>query len=1480
MDRYKKYINPIYFEKNKKAIGLELLGLLAEYSSNNGNITPEEFLSSFNTSEINFVVDLIKQGTNDNFNYKSSGENKQITGTIIEDIMASLASYSILKELKEVVFKNSIEKYFSKINISTFPNMSYSFDIPLLQDDNSIIEFFNGNSEIYLNLEQDSQDILVINKKDFNLDGLKNSVDVFNRVIKFAEILKLDVETNILQVISKIKQRLRLIYSGLYNSKASLLFKNNGELNIVSINGEDIRVNLGIDSYIESVVNTWYKVREIKKTDLSNLEEKNDYEILEYLLESMIENENMYVPLYHLRNLKKGSHDLEDYFKKDGVFDTVLIPFLSKLDKENFEYSIEAILQGFTQVLILTSANKHTFLIRGSYFITEKLDSVNVLQTGAKMWTHEDSPFYTVFQEYSKQVAGSLNNIASLATLLQDGQKDYRDIITVTYIYNKKMYEKENLFAYKLYSGSNAIIPSTTKPVIGVKMDGSLYRQNIFSSNFTNIIAGSRSGKGTLTMSLLAPLLMEGKPIVYLDNKADIAALFWNLENRVNQIWGENNVRFLAIDANSQEATGEKGREGRVAYSNRHINDFNLLNIPSYLSADDYDWLKLLRNLKVLQLFLLLGYIEPVKGDLLTEDTYIFVDEITDYFNRLNSRLYRKLSTEQNNQMDNPELFNYLDNISKMIGSIKSDFNLLFTTMKGKRWAKFKFISIGQSLEFKEWNIAGQAYTNGNKKYSVDIGNPSETPFGFALSSTDGVTWLSGKGQAVSKDYDVLPSEREFLQDGEKGIPGSFIVHKKRPKVTTAMNISKYAMFENGAGGSITSDDYTFIRTYFALVSNDIEKSDVEEIRSILANEGSEALGVYLDNNKFVKYTFMFLNNVYLGAKKDGMVEECIEVALNDIYDFDNDCPRAAVGFEGLLKLLLEKKGLDLFNTSDEGIKNLFNSWNKVYDVLFGLIQNAFPNNYSTLEEYLFDVSEDSICSTSDLLNKYNKTINRKEKTQRRVNEYVHEQTSGDGNLGKSEEEIIREAEEKVAEEIAKEEEEKKLNREKEIRDALKAKFRDEFNKIKGAVGLDITAILKKLKGEKDAQIFEINKNDYISDEYKESKFKSKFIPALELVKENPEVYAECEKEIDDFINGRYASIIALTFEDTDTAKKEKEKERKEEEKEEGKQKKKDAELDEYNSPDKKSKLNGRTIDTNLSDESKGLVYNIDNTDSWDNVKASSHLTQIVIKDIKKQFGGLNGIETISVTANGCLAINGYTYSPKFDESFMDSLGAAIRHDVEDGQLYKVVNIGRVINAISANIYELSIETPKVSCNDVFKKEMGIKGDNYSVLFRTHNNLQTIYLPDDELTRNNPHQQQGSGGGLGSKLARIFGFGGNRNSENYTPNPAPSYEGNDMVDRIFDSKPVRVLTGALGWTLGCKAVVMAATIFGPWGLLFGAFAAVGAYNSMKEDRNNYSSNNRNNGSNGNYRNNSGNGSNGGNKGKSGSQGKNNKNKWN
>ena len=44
-----------------------------------------------------------------------------------------------------------------------------------------------------------------------------------------------------------------------------------------------------------------------------------------------------------------------------------------------------------------------------------------------------------------------------------------------------------------------------------------------------NIVAGSRSGKGVMTMNMLASAVASGKPIFYIDRKPDMAIMFYNL---------------------------------------------------------------------------------------------------------------------------------------------------------------------------------------------------------------------------------------------------------------------------------------------------------------------------------------------------------------------------------------------------------------------------------------------------------------------------------------------------------------------------------------------------------------------------------------------------------------------------------------------------------------------------------------------------------------------------------------------------------------------------------------------------------------------------------------------------------------------------------------------------------------------------------------------------------------------------------------
>lgn len=263
---------------------------------------------------------------------------------------------------------------------------------------------------------------------------------------------------------------------------------------------------------------------------------------------------------------------------------------------------------------------------------------------------------------------------------------------------------------------------------------------------------------------------------------------------------------------------------------------------------------------------------------------------------------------------------------------------------------------------------------------------------------------------------------------------------------------------------------------------------------------------------------------------------------------------------------------------------------------------------------------------------------------------------------------------------------------------------------------------------------------------------------------------------------------------------------------------------------------NGQTFDLDEYEDGGGFGR------GSKNLKLLEDITTLVIRDVRRQFGGAQGISEISINAGGGLVIDGFAYSPEFEPELVESMPATKQQYYKAGNLAKIINIGAVVDSIIPYAMSLSIETPAVAEDVTFQRELGIKKkNNYAALFKSCHNLQIIRLPNEELTRDNPNSSMegNSGGGLGAKLAGLFGFGkGRKDSANYVPNTASSDNSDSLSNRIFDSKPVRVMTSALGWTLGVKAVVMAATIFGPWGLLFGAFAAAGAYKEIKKDNQN------------------------------------------
>lgn len=91
-------------------------------------------------------------------------------------------------------------------------------------------------------------------------------------------------------------------------------------------------------------------------------------------------------------------------------------------------------------------------------------------------------------------------------------------------------------FAYKalLSQRENGIEPSMKNMVLGLFEDGSILKNGEHGVNMSKnlahyIIAGSRAGKGVMTLNILASAINDGKVIFYLDRKPDMSALFYEI---------------------------------------------------------------------------------------------------------------------------------------------------------------------------------------------------------------------------------------------------------------------------------------------------------------------------------------------------------------------------------------------------------------------------------------------------------------------------------------------------------------------------------------------------------------------------------------------------------------------------------------------------------------------------------------------------------------------------------------------------------------------------------------------------------------------------------------------------------------------------------------------------------------------------------------------------------------------------------------
>ena len=383
--------------------------------------------------------------------------------------------------------------------------------------------------------------------------------------------------------------------------------------------------------------------------------------------------------------------------------------------------------------------------IYSTAFVVEKFDANSEFEMRL---ISEDVQNTVGYEQLGEEIAhGSLSRVFSQESSSIEvlaNKSIAKNIHKYLFILDNATYTGKLLFAYK---GMEEIIKGGGKlgyanTLMGKALDGEQFTINLAAKQniVTLIAAGSRSGKGVLTMGMCGTLIASAVPLVYLDYKPDMACAFWDLERK-------KGCKFLAIDAKTGFGDSEPIRKYPFG-----------LNAPEYIVENSefndiqsgYRYLPYLRGI---QLMMALSYAinaklipcESKRVMFVLDEAQVFANELNGFVSKLDEIL--KPITPKKNQEPTEE-YTYINKLSKCMKKMSTQGFL--NTTAGK--SGVGCIILGQQAEIGQWartpndgiytlvsncqqKLLGRNAANGSSAYSL----------GAAAGHVDGETYANEK---------------------------------------------------------------------------------------------------------------------------------------------------------------------------------------------------------------------------------------------------------------------------------------------------------------------------------------------------------------------------------------------------------------------------------------------------------------------------------------------------------------------------------------------------------------------------------------------------------------------------------------------------------------------------------------------------------------------------------------------------------------
>ena len=481
----------------------------------------------------------------------------------------------------------------------------------------------------------------------------------------------------------------------------------------------------------------------------------------------------------------------------------------------------------------------------------------------------------------------------------------------ITIVHNEQAYKSVPLFAFQVLDAfkNSGIKPSWSNVILGRRNDDTVYTRNFEdnTSGCISIIAGSRSGKGVLTLNLGTNALGCGAPIFYLDCKPDMS---FSLQDIVS-VRGKDMFAFdgsSGIGGSSSATLINKDAMPivpRHSFNNERYYDID--SIPSVLSEqllyseiDKVGFTNIISYLRGIELITKLIEMRAGRNFDTTggERVVAIIDELEKYdiaLSCLMKAMYDIVIEEtagmKPEERNENETYKYYRTFSKWAKVTLQKFGGMFTAQLGMSKTTLIFI-------FQNCKPLLKEYTSG-VSYAKDGTIQLKNGYGFVFECLG--------SQIRTGSIRLLGNGTDGKADGNQGYGcgGAEVPYDIKSVVK---NFGFVDTLERGKSAGLDSIEF---RPYFVL--NDTKGNCVEELyeRCIKAGINKKELDAILTNTE---------DGVQL---KDGIRED--------------------VAFLGYAKRLLE-------TTEDNVIDLLASSWN----IGEYIAKNQF--GYSNLVSFMYDL--------------------------------------------------------------------------------------------------------------------------------------------------------------------------------------------------------------------------------------------------------------------------------------------------------------------------------------------------------------------------------------------------------------------------------------------------------------------------------------------------------------------------------------------